>query len=331
MRRIVFLVMLVLGFTSICSPAKADFYVIAAGGRLIGTEIRSLPYTITSPGFYYIKQNLTSIGDGIIVESDDVTIDLMGYSLIGQGSGSDSGIYMRDRRNVEIRNGTIKEFGSHGIYETDNTGKAHHRIISVRSLSNGDSGIFLNGSGHLVKDCTVAENGSFGIYVLNGSTVTGNTASHNQDHGIVAYTGCTVTVNTTYNNQGIGISVVYGGSVITNTAYLNQRSGIRATNGSTVTGNTVRSNNQSNNADYTGIWAGTGCLVKNNNVTSNEQNNIYVYGSKNSIEENLVTYSNNGIYFRIIGNFYANNRASGNSTNYNDVPGNQNGGGNVEF
>jgi len=33
--------------------AHADFYVIA-GSRGIGTKIRSLPYTISSPGFYYI-------------------------------------------------------------------------------------------------------------------------------------------------------------------------------------------------------------------------------------------------------------------------------------
>ena len=111
MKRKAFLIVLVLGFALICSSAKADFYVIAAGGRLIGTEIKFLPYTITSSGFYYIKKDLTSIGSGIIVESDNVTIDLMGYSLIGPGSGSGNGIYMDDRNNVKIRNGTIKEFG----------------------------------------------------------------------------------------------------------------------------------------------------------------------------------------------------------------------------
>jgi parallel beta-helix repeat protein len=51
-------------------------------------------------------------------------------------------------------------------------------------------------------------------------------------------------------------------------------------------------------------------------VDYNKQNNIYVVGSGNSIEENLVTNSTNGIYFRASGNFYANNRTSGNTTDF---------------
>ena len=56
--------------------------------------------------------------------------------------------------------------------------------------------------------------------------------------------------------------------------------------------------------------------------------------SDNAIEENLVTDSpGNSIYFSLVGNFYANNRASGNGTNYAGAlpAGSGDGGGNASF
>ncbi len=70
------------------SAARAqEFYVIAGGATAVGTKITSLPYTISSPGFYYLTGNLsyTGSGNGITVSSDDVTLDLMGFRLSGPG------------------------------------------------------------------------------------------------------------------------------------------------------------------------------------------------------------------------------------------------------
>ncbi|MBU4448351.1 MAG: hypothetical protein KKD99_07175, partial [Proteobacteria bacterium] len=53
----------------------------------VGTKITSVPYTISSPGFYYLGGNLTYSGTGsaISVDADNVTLDLMGFSLTGAG------------------------------------------------------------------------------------------------------------------------------------------------------------------------------------------------------------------------------------------------------
>jgi parallel beta-helix repeat protein len=83
-----------------------------------------------------------------------------------------------------------------------------------------------------------------------------------------------------------------------------------------VSSNKVNGNNRSNAGEHAGIRVFTDCAVKGNTTDYNKQNNIYVVGSGNSIEENIVTNSTNGIYFQTIGNFYANNRASGNTTDY---------------
>jgi hypothetical protein len=90
--------------------------------------ISSLPFTIDTPGSYYLTGDLTSTGHGIIVEADHVTIDLNGFSLIGSDSGIYSGIYMVERSNVEIRNGTVTGFKGGGIDEWNGKG---HRVISV--------------------------------------------------------------------------------------------------------------------------------------------------------------------------------------------------------
>ena len=197
-----------------------------------------IPKTINTPGSYYLTEDVSSAGTAITIEVDDVTIDLAGFSLVGPGSGTNYGIYMNGRSNVEIRNGTVRDF-SYGIYENSSNSRGH-RVIDVRAVSNGLRGIYLSGNGHLVKSCTAGNNGNsatgnvYGIYTSYGSTVTGNTAYHNGDsatgsnvYGIYASSGSTVTTNTAYYN-GFGASGnVYGiflagnNLVDQNTAYNN--------------------------------------------------------------------------------------------------------------
>jgi parallel beta-helix repeat protein len=101
--------------------------------------------------------------------------------------------------------------------------------------------------------------------------------------------------------------------------------------GCNITGNTLHGNNTADEPLSGGIRVSRDCLVKGNHASSNKKNNICVGSDDNVIEENLVTDSTgNGIYFSVSGNYYANNRASGNVTDYNDVPGNL-GAGNISF
>jgi hypothetical protein len=174
-----------------------DFYVIAGGG--VGTKITSLPYTINSSGFYYLTGNLTFSGSGaaIYVNADNVTIELMGFSLTGPGNQINSGphgIFMSSLHNVEVRNGTVSGF-FRGVYD-EGAGDSH-RVINVRAANNF-VGIWLSGNNHLIKNCNGSNNNNFGLYVDNG-IVMDNVA-------------CT---------NGIGISVAYTGVVIGNMAYNN--------------------------------------------------------------------------------------------------------------
>jgi len=220
MRKMIFACMLVLGIVLSFHIAFADFYVIQTGTRT-GIRINSLPYTILNPGFYFITKDLTyssTSGNAITVNADNVTIDLMGFSLIGQGktSGTSEGIYMDGRKNVEIRNGTVRQFGHRGIDEFSSSG-SNHRIVNVRLVQNGGEAIALYGDGHIIKTCTAYDNYS----------------------GIFCGSGCVLRENTAYDNDVEGFSCAAGSTVIENAAYRNGRWGFNVGSGSTVIGNSA--------------------------------------------------------------------------------------------
>ena len=289
--------------------------------------ISKLPFAIATGGSYYLDGDLTSDANGIIVDANNVTIDLAGFSIVGPGSGINYGIYMNGRRNVQICNGTVKDFtGTYqqggGIVENDGIG---HRVVDIRAVSNG-RGIVIKGSGHVIRDCSLVENTSYGIHVGMSSTVTGNTCYGNHDRGISAYGSCTVTGNTCCDNgnQGILCDGTGGSTVSGNTCWSNWI-GIQVLDGSTVIGNTTSDNKHS------GIHVRRGCLIKDNTLRQNNQYNIYVEQQGNTIEENLLTNSTYGIYFNSGSNFYSNNRFSGNINDYVNPGGNTDGGGNQSF
>ena len=179
-----------------------------------------IPKTISEPGSYYLTEDVNSAVTAITVAVNDVTIDLMGYTIKGPDSGANYGIYISERSNVEIRNGTVRDFGYTGIQEYSDSGIGH-RVINVRSISNGRSGIALSGKGHLIKNCTTVENDLFGIQVRWGSMVSGNTAHANGGIGIYAYWGSTVTDNTTSMNTVDGILVYRECRVVDNNCFWN--------------------------------------------------------------------------------------------------------------
>jgi len=205
MSRRAFIPVMVLCLALGAAAARADFYVVPVAPGA-GTEIRSLPYTISSPGFYYIKRDLTSAGAGITVDASNVTIDLMGNSLVGPGSGGGCGVLFGGLvTNVEIRNGTVTNWGFIGIYGQDQEIAKSNRVINVRAIDNGDMGIDLLGRGHIIMNCTASYNGDHGINAGMGSTVRDNVAAHNDGAGILAGTGSNLTGNTTFRNDQHGI------------------------------------------------------------------------------------------------------------------------------
>ncbi len=217
------------------APAQEGFYVV--GGRpMVGTGISSLPYTISTPGYYYLTRNLSyNDGHGITVNADNVTIDLMGFTLTGSYAGSSyRAVYIPDQDNVEIRNGTLTGW-SHGVYSAAGN---NHRVIGVRAVGN-ETGISLNHTNHLIQGCT-AYPGGFGSgwgLSIGGGAISGCTVG-DFDTGIGI--GYGVVSGNEVSDCSIGINTP-GNAAIRHNQVNNCGTGIRAYGGASITGNTVSS------------------------------------------------------------------------------------------
>jgi len=207
-----------------------------------GTPISSAPYTIAESGSYYLCANVqttSSMFNGISIYANNVTLDLKGFSLIGDGTAGRHGVVIEgDYKNITIRNGTITNWGGSGVEGATAT---KCRAEDLRVIDNAGSGIRLPGYEQRVSNCMASDNGDsaltaiYGICVGDASTVTGNTANG--------------------NGTGATGSHVFG-------IYIGQ--------GSTVTGNTVYDNGHSDTAEYVyGIYLFGYSLVDQNTVCNN--------------------------------------------------------------
>src|SRR5580658_10119634 len=102
------------------------------------TPITNLPYSVEAPGSYYVTTNLTGglINGGITILTNNVTIDLGGFTLSGIG-GNSSGI-VGGPANVVIRNGTLVNWGADGV---NASGTPDSRFENLQFYGNGNIGV----------------------------------------------------------------------------------------------------------------------------------------------------------------------------------------------
>jgi hypothetical protein len=120
------------------------------------------PHDITAPGSYRLTGNLTvtqADAQAILVDANDVTIDLNGFTIRGPASGNGDGIFSAGVR-LTVRNGTIVNFGRHGILS------GSLRAEKLTLSSNGGSGIVCD-AGHL-SDVIIDGNQSDGVVISQG-------------------------------------------------------------------------------------------------------------------------------------------------------------------
>ncbi len=162
------------------------------------TPIDVVPFTISEPGSYYLTANLTSSGDGVIIETGNVTLDLMGFTLDRDVLGAGTrGIYIHGSsnapiRNVIVHNGIIGRNFSTGVRADYSQDCRFERLVVAGNfhgiwIHGGDGG---QSNGNTITDCTVSGNESFGVFLYgsngqsNGNTVIGCTFRQNIDRGI---------------------------------------------------------------------------------------------------------------------------------------------------
>ena len=110
------------------------------------TPISSLPYRITNSGSYYVVSNLHSTGHGIVIETNGVSVDLMGFSLTGDGGYLDKGINVVGATNAPIEDLVIKGGRISGFYyglycQYMNNSRIEQMVVS----GSANDGIYLYG------------------------------------------------------------------------------------------------------------------------------------------------------------------------------------------
>jgi len=155
------------------------------------------PIRITEPGSYILTSNLSVNvnSTAIVIESDNVTLDLNGFTISGPVScsgppaictqeGLGKGIDGSEADHITIRNGKVRGMGNDGINilsgrvvgvtVTENAGSGlffgsslSSQAARIRAILNGKNGIR---GGH-TSDSNAVGNGNFGI--------TGGTCSNN--------------------------------------------------------------------------------------------------------------------------------------------------------
>ena len=188
--------------------------------------ISALPYTISTPGSYYVITNLlVGVNDGIVITANNVTLDLNGFTIssvqnpptfgkaiaLGSGSGPVA--------NITIRNGCITSgvtnngttFGgngfAYGIFQFGGQPAVNVHVSDVTVSGCLYVGIHLGGSNTVVESCCVNTAGSYGIYA---QTISGSTAVNCGSYGIYA-TGSA--------NNCSGTGIINGSGLIAGTAH----------------------------------------------------------------------------------------------------------------
>lgn len=298
---------------------------------------------------------------------DNVTIDLMGFTLNGNNTYF-FGIVLDGTENIVIFNGTIRDFRSRGI---NATGIKHIKVSAVNIMNNGSTGIFATAgstSMNIIEKCNISNNGSDGIEVVGASIIRDNTLSYNGGHGLRIDGGNIINNNIIGNtkngiylsfyhnvqkvNQLRGNSIVrgntinengrkglYGGGgnlVENNVIDFNKLSGIRLTRSNIIKNNVITFNNDDNAGGEGGIIIDIHNLVHNNAINYNYRTGLLIEGGNNIIEHNSVIGGSgaiNGVTFNAASNYYAHNRVGGHpNLQYNlSNPTQINGGDNIQF
>ena len=319
-------------------------------------------FKITQPGSYYLTGNITGVPNkhGIEITSSGVTVDLMGFDLVGvPGMGAFDGVSVTvgSISGITVRHGSVRNWGGDGI--DLGTNPTSNTVSDIGSIGNAGNGIKV-GSNCLISKCVASSNTLSGISTGSNCSISECTASTNDAHGISTGLMCTINNCTAPSNALVGIDAGssnringctasgnttgfqtdFAATISNCTAYNNAERGIEAGSGSTISGCTADANrtdgiyaDRSTIVNCTarlntrnGISVFAYCLIQSNTTVSNgyltgDGAGIHTVSGSNRIEGNTSTANDRGIEVNFTGNFIVRNICADNTTNW-DVPAN---------
>lgn len=157
------------------------------------TPISSLPITITNAGSYYLITNVigASATTGITISTNNVSIDLNGFTLQGVPTATTAVYIPNPCTNITLCNGAISGWGNNGVFAPTCYNMVCERL-TIQGIAN--FGIQCLGSGRVEKCLVQTANAtSFAsVYVAN-TTVSDCTISAITSGGLNVDSNCVVT------------------------------------------------------------------------------------------------------------------------------------------
>lgn len=301
------------------------FNVVQSGEGQI--DISTLPVTISSPGSYILVKDIVFENideNAITINSDNVTIDLGGHTIDGddntflQVRGIISGA---NTENITLKNGRVVNWPRDGIDLSDSV---NCHIENVKASGNGRYGVN-TGMSSMVFKCTATDNDNAGIKAGENSQVTNCVSKSNVAHGIFLVEGLAAK-NNCRGNEVNGIWAAYNSVIKDNVCSNNKMSGIGGY-GAFIINNHCKGNLYGINPKrYSKVISNT---CDDNTSKTDNGAGIHVEGSGNVIRGNHVTRNNTGIRSDSTVNYFADNTASGNDTDYSIASGNVEGSGDL--
>jgi parallel beta-helix repeat protein len=195
-------------------------------GPITISECRS----IDQPGPYRLVNNLKAAGNCLVVTVEGVTIDLGGFAISGDGTGT--GILVKQasgtipQARIIVRNGDISNFAqalnlSGEVEGLRVAGNARGILVGV-GVVRANIVQFNRSAGIRLTDGIVASNllvgNDTGIFVEEAAIVSGNQASGNKIGIDVIGTGSALSGNIANGNSQIGLRVACPSNLADNTA-----------------------------------------------------------------------------------------------------------------
>jgi hypothetical protein len=224
------------------------------------TPIGSLPFAINTPGSYYFTTNLSGHGAVITINTNNVVLDLNGFTLgsTGPATGGQGIVVMSARDNIVVRNGMLRNLGwainafsasSSSFERLHVTGNSvggigvgdNCQIIDSIIVGNTNAGI-LAGQNCTISGCQVNAN-TQGIRAGSNCQIINSTASGNTNLGIGVGDHSTISRCETVGNGGDGLQVGAGGRIVECTSAQNRGHGVfLARTGSAVYASLIKNN-----------------------------------------------------------------------------------------
>ncbi len=208
------------------------------------TGITAVPYNITAPGIYCLKNSVS--GDGITIRTNDVVLDLNGHTLEAGKFGVHSD---RVVKNITVRNGAIRA-DTYAVHLQGNGATGYHLVEGLRAEGvvhvGGNGSVVRNnrvitasipvavtihyaiqvaaGTGIRVSDNTIVNPFLPGANEIGGIRVTGGTGAVVERNAISS-----TTLPTAPSSRGILLQASTGSAVIAN-HITNLQQGVANTN-----------------------------------------------------------------------------------------------------